>query len=497
MNKTSSPVELGKRSKKIAKASLAKPKLKPTNNLSAKEKSTAARVKENFDSPGTRQTRSKFVVEETSRITRQSEIRRNTNTVSSIQTTLSQQLPKSSNPMMNMELEEITAMPSRQNNNIGSDYHIDPELSEVSRTQYRMSNPHQNMANYQPTRITNDRDNSEVGMNNRINNNAPPRNSSVLRIDFPTMTMNAMAPREQTMMPEMPSMPNNNGGQPRCSNISHRNNAPPPLPQFMQNMFATPPPNTTQTTYNSYSSNRVEFTTNRSFPPGFLGNTSTFSGTSSSIPNVNPPRVNNPAPEFPSNAGTQQRQQIPPMQTGRSVHDINYVVISGHSVIDMERDMNEMFGPNGIVPRQIQHFRQAISGLTRLVNSLHRPNNEMRILDDLEEFPVLRREGLFDDSFFDILMSHGQPRPQQGQRGLAPEELATLPTAIFQEPQTNKKKSKDANEDKKGCVICLCDFQGGEEIRSLTCAHAFHKSCIDSWLSQKGCCPICRRNLTQ
>jgi len=159
--------------------------------------------------------------------------------------------------------------------------------------------------------------------------------------------------------------------------------------------------------------------------------------------------------------------------------------------------MNDMFGPNGLVPRQLQHFRQAISDISRFVNQLHRPPTESAMLEDLEEFPMLRREGFFDGSFFDILFSQGQTRVPTG--GLAPEELANLPTTIYHEPTTNKKNQrKEGNEDsRKSCVICLNDFQDGEEIRSLACNHLFHKPCIDSWLTQKGCCPICRRNLTQ
>lgn len=32
------------------------------------------------------------------------------------------------------------------------------------------------------------------------------------------------------------------------------------------------------------------------------------------------------------------------------------------------------------------------------------------------------------------------------------------------------------------CGVCLVDFQGGEEIRTLPCGHLFHRECIDHWL---------------
>jgi RING/U-box domain-containing protein len=32
------------------------------------------------------------------------------------------------------------------------------------------------------------------------------------------------------------------------------------------------------------------------------------------------------------------------------------------------------------------------------------------------------------------------------------------------------------------CVVCLRKFHGGEEIRSQSCGHVFHKSCVDKWI---------------
>lgn len=42
------------------------------------------------------------------------------------------------------------------------------------------------------------------------------------------------------------------------------------------------------------------------------------------------------------------------------------------------------------------------------------------------------------------------------------------------------------------CGICLEDYQAGDEKKSLSCPHAFHKGCIDQWLKRVASCPICK-----
>ncbi|KIO23896.1 hypothetical protein M407DRAFT_77559 [Tulasnella calospora MUT 4182] len=43
------------------------------------------------------------------------------------------------------------------------------------------------------------------------------------------------------------------------------------------------------------------------------------------------------------------------------------------------------------------------------------------------------------------------------------------------------------------CLICLSDYEPDEDIRVMSCKHAFHQPCVDKWLEVgRNNCPACR-----
>ena len=42
------------------------------------------------------------------------------------------------------------------------------------------------------------------------------------------------------------------------------------------------------------------------------------------------------------------------------------------------------------------------------------------------------------------------------------------------------------------CVICLQDYEEGEELMTLVCFHKFHSSCIKKCLGVRKECPVCK-----
>ncbi|XP_061819275.1 E3 ubiquitin-protein ligase RNF43 [Nerophis lumbriciformis] len=45
------------------------------------------------------------------------------------------------------------------------------------------------------------------------------------------------------------------------------------------------------------------------------------------------------------------------------------------------------------------------------------------------------------------------------------------------------------------CAICLEEFQDGQHLRIISCAHEFHKDCVDPWLLERRTCPLCMHNI--
>ncbi|CAG7902316.1 unnamed protein product [Brassica rapa] len=69
---------------------------------------------------------------------------------------------------------------------------------------------------------------------------------------------------------------------------------------------------------------------------------------------------------------------------------------------------------------------------------------------------------------------------------LDPKLVRTLPTFTF----------SDSFRGGDTCAICLEDYRFGDSLRLLPCQHAFHLSCIDSWLTKWGTsCPVCKHDI--
>ena len=73
--------------------------------------------------------------------------------------------------------------------------------------------------------------------------------------------------------------------------------------------------------------------------------------------------------------------------------------------------------------------------------------------------------------------------------------LKFLPISIVREIKENGNNNDNNNNNRK-CVICLSDFEVGEEVTALPCLHVFHTECISSWIKKHCQCPVCKFDVT-
>jgi hypothetical protein len=75
--------------------------------------------------------------------------------------------------------------------------------------------------------------------------------------------------------------------------------------------------------------------------------------------------------------------------------------------------------------------------------------------------------------------------------GATEAELAALPCVVYMGYGQIIPSYPTFREDDRQCLICLCEYAYGDELRLLPCVHYFHKICIDDWLKMSKTCPLC------
>ncbi|CAN6448636.1 unnamed protein product [Victoria cruziana] len=76
--------------------------------------------------------------------------------------------------------------------------------------------------------------------------------------------------------------------------------------------------------------------------------------------------------------------------------------------------------------------------------------------------------------------------------GLDQSLIDSLPVFSFRSVSAGTRRGGEAFD----CAVCLCEFGDRDRLRLLpNCGHAFHLSCIDTWLLANSTCPLCRGSM--
>ena len=85
-----------------------------------------------------------------------------------------------------------------------------------------------------------------------------------------------------------------------------------------------------------------------------------------------------------------------------------------------------------------------------------------------------------------------------------PKTATSAPDTPMQKVTTNDEEEEDDHiqtavpaaqlpDPGDTCAICIDTLEDDDDVRGLSCGHAFHASCVDPWLtSRRACCPLCK-----
>merc|ERR1719346_679164 len=79
----------------------------------------------------------------------------------------------------------------------------------------------------------------------------------------------------------------------------------------------------------------------------------------------------------------------------------------------------------------------------------------------------------------------------QGNRAQASEGNRAQAADIAALPTRKLAAAENLGEQTK-CLICLDEFNDGDDVKTLPCLHIYHQQCIERWLCTDNSCPVCK-----
>eukprot|EP00831_Metopus_contortus_P010016 TRINITY_DN13875_c0_g1_i1.p2 TRINITY_DN13875_c0_g1~~TRINITY_DN13875_c0_g1_i1.p2 ORF type:complete len:131 (-),score=45.79 TRINITY_DN13875_c0_g1_i1:220-612(-) len=95
-------------------------------------------------------------------------------------------------------------------------------------------------------------------------------------------------------------------------------------------------------------------------------------------------------------------------------------------------------------------------------------------------------EGDFEEEEGSEVEPEGEQESEEEGQVLTKEEVEYIISSFPSHKYIPGKQKSDT------CSICLEKFKKNDIVKTIPCAHIFHRRCIDAWLPTNLSCPLCR-----
>ena len=184
--------------------------------------------------------------------------------------------------------------------------------------------------------------------------------------------------------------------------------------------------------------------------------------------------------------------------------NMNNMGMNNIGMNNMSNDMNDMSMQNLQNMQNIQNtqniqnmqnmqniFNQGMSMMNNMMNNMGMMGNNMAMrMNNMNNTGFINQGmNMMDYDMMNNFMDMANNNGDNLNNGVDINLLNSLPS-------TQLKDVSHLESDKKQCVICMEDFNNGDEVIYLPCLHVFHKDCLFEWLRGHNDCPICKFKIT-
>lgn len=214
-------------------------------------------------------------------------------------------------------------------------------------------------------------------------------------------------------------------------------------------------------------------------------------------PNTNPSQpTNSQSNQAPNN--TNLPQQNPPQ-----AFNFQFPGFNGQSNMTTQITI-QSFGPQGMTSMQtfgpngqsnVQNVQQPQFQQTNVTNNMNILGNPFGFVNNMLS-GLFGGQGVGNMGFGNLLQDLDNAIIEQFLRN-DPNRYGAAPA---EQESINKLKEIEFSKETcktKECSICQEDYNEGEILSDLPCAHNFHKKCVTQWLTLHNSCPVCRKSLEE